>query len=375
MMRLDVTCDPARPDGGYARLATDATALPEGEAVVSVFDAFSERYLGRNGWQSEPAGFGPYPVRHEGSDAALVIGPEIVNQLEEYAALRITVGALEAEVSWPDDVVPMPGAARIGGLQVAHPSGPAPSRPPVTLSGPPRPDREPDPGPAPLPETPPPTEAHETPEPAADEPAEPTRVLPAADLEPAQDATVVLPAQPEKPARRLLGYLLLALLLALLAAGGADYYYNGRSAGTAAVAPATPTPAAAPAPDNDCSRDTIDLAALGDFSRAQRVLETCADRIAPPRALAIIENAAAAGDADALELFGQLYDAGIDDSPIETAIGLHLPESAAKAAEYYARARDAGSSRAEIRLVTLCTELRTASDTLSQNAVEEYCSQ
>ncbi len=371
MMRLDVTCDPAHPDGGYARLATDATTLPEGEVVVSVFDAFSERYLGQNGWQSEPAGFGPYPVRHEGNDAALVIGPEIVNQVEEYAALRITIGALEAEVTWPDDVVPMPGAAQIGGLHVAHPTAPAPSQPKVTLSGPVRQDPEPEPDPAPLPETPPPTEDHETPEP----PAEPTHAVPVADPEPVEDPTVVVPVQPEKANRRLLGYLLLVLLLALLAAGGADYYFNNRGADTAAVAPVAPTPAAAPDPDTACSQDTIDLAALGDFSRARRVLETCADRIPPPQALAMIENGAAAGNADALELFGELYDAQVNDSPIETAIGLQLPESAPKAAEYYARARDAGSSRAEIRLVTLCAELRAASDTLSQNAVEEYCSQ
>lgn len=131
-MALTVRPDPRRPSGGYAELSAASDALPETEATVSVFDAFSERFLGIDGWQSDRAEFGPYPVVQDGGRATLVIGPEIVNQIEEYAALKIRVNRVEADISWPDDVVPMPGAPRMGGLAVTRA---APARGPGALTG------------------------------------------------------------------------------------------------------------------------------------------------------------------------------------------------------------------------------------------------
>jgi hypothetical protein len=339
-MRLDVIADPARPNGGYARLTTRADLVPDDQVLVSVFDAFSERFLGKDNWQAERVEFGPYPVERSGDEAGLVIGPEIVNQIEEYAVLRISIGAVTGDVNWPDDVVPLPGAAQLGGLHV--PRGDAPE--PV------------DPAPA---RAPGPALSGQRPEPVAADP-EPV---------PAPDPGDV---RPPEPPRKSNGALFAGLLVLALLVAGVGYYYFYR---TSDIEPGqkVATQQAPPEPDDPCSNQAISTAEQGAFADLRALLETCADRIAPDRALSMIENGAASDDPGALELLGQLYDAAVNDDPIEQGIGLRLTDSPPKAAEYYARARLAGSRVAGARLEALCQTLRVAEDTLSKYASEEYC--
>lgn len=330
-MTIQVRPDPTRPDGGHAELSAAAEALPETEATVSVYDAFSERFLGADGWQSDRVEFGPYAVVHEGGRARLIVGPEIVNQIEEYAAVKLRVNGVEAAVDWPDDVVPLPGAARIGGLAVSR-SGP--SAPKDNLVGKLQAEAPQETTPAPAP------------------------------AEPAEDP----------PTRSRLPLIAgLAALVLLLGGGVAAWFLMS---GPAPAPPPTPAPmpvaAEEPAP---CGDEALAALATMTFGEGRALMSRCAGAVGPERALAALENGAEAGDAEALYLFGQIYDDVLNDDPVEAEIGLSLTPSPPRAAEYYARARAAGSAAAAERLGQLCAELRAATDTLSKNAAEEFCPQ
>ncbi|PTW44311.1 hypothetical protein [Rhodovulum kholense] len=329
-MALTVRPDPRRPSGGYAELSAASDALPETEATVSVFDAFSERFLGIDGWQSDRAEFGPYPVVQDGGRATLVIGPEIVNRIEEYAALKIRVNRVEADVSWPDDVVPMPGAARLGGLAVARA---APARGPGALTGR--------------------TPGAEAPKPRASDAPAPETAAPAG--------------------RSRLPLIAGLSVLALLIAGGALAWFLMQPPAPIVTETRKTEPAPPPPPDPCAAGALAGLAGL-PFAEGRALMTRCGARVTPQQALAALEAGADAGDAGALLLFGEIYDDGANDDPVETQIGLSLTPSISKAAEYYARARAAGSAEAVERLGRLCPELRAAPDTLSRSAAEEYCS-
>ncbi|ARC88613.1 hypothetical protein [Rhodovulum sp. MB263] len=329
-MALKIRPDPRRPSGGYAELSAEAAALPEAEATVSVFDAFSERFLGLDGWQSDRAEFGPYEVVRDGDRARLVIGPEIVNRIEEYAALKLRVNRIEAELSWPDDVVPMPGAARIGGLAVARAE---PSEAAGRLTG---------------------KLTGKLPEPEAQ----------------AEGSAAEPPAETQEKRRSRLPLIGGLAALVLLICGGALAWFLMQPPPLPVVAE---RPEAEPTPPDPCGPDA--LAGLGalPFAEGRALMSRCGARVTPQQALATLEAGADAGDADALLLFGEIYDEGANDDPVETEIGLSLTPSASKAAEYYARASAAGSTEATRRLDRLCPELRAAPDTLSRSAAEEYC--
>ena len=335
---IEVRPDPAHPHGGFALIETAAGAL--GESVeVEVFDSFAARYLGPGGWQATRFAFGPYPVEHGAVADSLRVGPEIVNQLSEYQPLRLGLGAVSAELSWPDDVVPDADAAISGGLQ--------------TISAPPA---KPAPPPAP-------------PKPAAPEAAfpAPAESLPAS--EPEAPPPVVDPAPRRAPL--LLGGL---ILLALLAAGAA--YLLTRPAPEPAPAPTPPVAEEAPPPPPpgpDCSPDA--LAALGarGFGPVAARLGDCGNAVTQDQALGLIETAAQAGVPAALTLFGRLYDAEATDAPLETGLGLTFSDSPARAAEYYDRAKQAGSAEAAPLLAAVCQRLAAMTDTLSQSAHEDHC--
>lgn len=339
-MTLTVRADPTRPNGGYAELSTSANALPAGETTVTIFDAFSERYLGESGWQTESAAFGPYPVTHDGDTARLVVGPEIVNEIEEYAVLKITAGPVSDEVSWPDDVFPLPGAARLGGLQVTRTG----SKPPVAnlvqnvAAPPPPPEPEPEP-----------------------------------------DQTDPVSAQTATKSRTPLFFGLGALLLAAIAAG--TWFFLTSTDEPVAIAAPEPEPMAAsePAPASDpvnpCGDDAFGAVASAGFSERSALMLRCAGSVDPDSAFVIIDDGVAANDPQALALMGQLYDPEVNDSPVETQIGLELPASLTLAAEYYARSVNGGNAEAAGRLAEICQTLRSETDTESRNAVEEFCNQ
>ena len=109
------------------------------------------------------------------------------------------------------------------------------------------------------------------------------------------------------------------------------------------------------------------------FKALAAQLRTCGSEVTIDDALTFVERASAANDPDALALFGALYDTGVKDEPIKTDIGLNLGDNAARAAEYYARAKEAGSEEGATRLTAVCRGLLLKSDTLSQSAHEDFC--
>lgn len=343
-MSLTIRPDPQRPSGGYALLELPAAALPGDSALVSVYDAFSERYLGAQGWAPLRAAFGPYPVVRAQGLARLIIGPEIVNQIEEYAALRLDIAGQTHEVSWPDDVVPRPGAAALGGLFVARPEAEAPPASVPTPAPVAAPASPPVPQPPPLPGI-----------------SAPPRPAPRGD-------------ETRKPWWLWAG---IGLLLLILAAGLA-YYLTRPPAEVSPLMPPdatpAPAPASAPAPAPAAQAPECDLPGLAarPFADQAAGLLACGGAVSPDQALNLIEAAAAAGDGQALRLLGEFYDPAAA-SPLETTLALGFDANLASAAGYYARARAAGDPAAAGLLAAACTALAGAGDILSQSAQEEHC--
>jgi hypothetical protein len=334
-MTIAIRPDPARPRGGFAVLAVPGAALPGDRVTVALQSTYTDKYLGGDGFQTEPAAFGPYPVVRQGAEARVTVGPEIVNQLEEYAQLRITLGGMTATATWPDTVVPAPGAARLGGL-VAPGDRAAVAAPPLVG---PVPDPLPDPAPDPV---------------GADDPT-PTEAAPAL--------------------RRGLWVAAGLAALGLVAAGGMHLAGMFDPPPEVAVAPAPAIERAvtvAPAPD-PCATDAIAGLRGQPFADVAPRLRDCGAAVAPDAALLLLEDAAAAGEAGALLVFGRLYDGDALDADFETVIGLNFADAPALAADYYARARAAGAPEAEALLRTVCARLGSLADTPSQAAREAHC--
>lgn len=364
-MTINVHPDPQEAAGGYAFLELPGGTLKGETASVAVFDAYGERWLaaaeapgsrigvGNPHWQTERFEFGPYTVyRHEGADW-VHIGPEIVNKVEEYAPLRLSIGGKDYPVTWPDDVPPRAGAAVLGGIQVV-------ARPPAEAASPRLVGRV-------------------EPDVVADTvvPAPPSRPTPAKAAEP----------QPEKvrlePKRS--GFLvpLLLVLLLLVVAGVAAWWFWPEDvpqevAAVSAPAPesvpkpAAVSPAPAPAPAGaPCSLE--ELGALADFASADSALRACGKDVSPDTALQVIEAHAAKGEGEALFLIGTLYDGDILDARMETLIGLTFEPDIARAVEYYSRAAKAGSAKAPTVLTATCARLKEADATLARGAYDDFC--
>lgn len=334
--------DPQEPAGGFAFLELPGGALPDAPVGVAVQEVFGDRWLAPTGdvagrvgignpnWQTTRHDFGPYTVhRHDGADWVR-IGPEIVNKLAEYTPLRIAVGALLLDVTWPDDVPPRAGAAVLGGIRAVGRGRP--------------PEPEPVPVPVPVP-------------PAGDE-AEPEPPEPAGDL----------PEQPvgaTQSGRRPTWLAPLLLVLALLAALLAAWWLIPDDM------PQQPAHADVPKSDR-CTLTALD-AVSGGFAVVEQAIRDCGADITPDTALRLVEDAAARGDPGALLLFGVLYDATELDPQIENLIGLSFADDPARAAEYYARAVTAGSLPAKHRLSAICIRLAGADATLDKGAHDDFC--
>jgi len=339
-MTLSIRPDPAHPKGGYAVLDLPAERLTGDTALVAVYNSYSERFLGESGWFASRTDFGPYPVRRAEGRAGVVIGPEIVNQIEDNAALVLFVGPVRAETVWPDDVVPLPGAgSSLTGLTLGPGLGDAKPRadhPAASLSGP-----QPGGGRA-----------------GAD------RAGPGGDPVPAD-----LPA----PAGR--KPLVIAGLGAALAALAAAVWFMAGARPEQTAVPAVVAAVPVEARGDLCTDERLRGLGNRGFAEIARELVACGSAANPETALGLLEDAADRTDPDALLMFGELYDAGAAESVLKSAVGLDLGDIPANAADYYGRARAAGNPAAAIRLSSLCKRLSGATDTLSTAAHGEYCSQ
>lgn len=327
---ISIKPDPGHPRGGYAELTFPDDGVVDGDVPIAVFDNYSERYLGASGWQATKAQFGPYTVERTDGVARLIIGPEIVNQIEEYASIKLIVLDKSQDISWPDDIVPAPGAAKIGGIMStsAKPSDKA------SGLGASLPDAEPEP-----------SDAMEL----ATEPA-----------------LVPEPAPP--PAKSGVGGLVAGAIVIALGSAALAYWFMFMQ-----YEPEPASPAASPAAvaGDPCGAAT--LGALDGFTAQVDALRDCGPKASADAALGLVERAAAQGDADALLLFGTIYDGAVSDDVIEEEIGLTFGDVPATAAEYYARAVTAGSDAATQNLDALCARMVDMTDTLTRGAVTDYC--
>jgi hypothetical protein len=332
-MSLTIHPDPGEPAGGFAFLRLPAGALSDAAARVAVRESFGGRWLARSeaegerigignaDWQSERFDFGPYEVLRREDGDWLRIGPEIVNKIEEYTALRFLLGDQAHDVTWPDDVPPRAGVAVIGALlpvarQLPALNPEAPVGRPEAAAG--------DPG------VPPEETAAES---ANDPPAERAVLIP------------------------------VLLVLLLLAALFGAWYYWGRAG----------NPVAPPPGDGArCSYGALS-AVPGGFAAIDTAIRACGRNVTPDTALRLIEAGVAGGDAAALLLLGTLYDGANLDPVIENLIGLGFDDNPARAAEYYARARQAGATRAPARLRSVCARLPALNTTLARGAYDDYC--
>lgn len=343
--------DPAHPRGGYAGIQVGADAVSGPEVSLTLRNSFNDKYLGEDGWQSEKAFFGPYSVRAEGDKAEFVVGTEIVNQIEEYTALVIAVDGREFEVSWPDDIRPGPPAATVGGVSATPPKTSADTGP--TLVG----------------------KVREEPEPVeAPEPEEPTVVdEPEAGAKPDTDAATL--ANGKGGSR--VGIIALVVLLALAGAGGLYWFLTQDEpvAETEEDEEQETDEIVVPEPD-PCSPDGLNALVTNGYGGLIAGLQACDGLISADDALGLIEQGVDAGDPAALVAMGQLYDGDVDIDIVETRMGLTLTDDPSRAAEYYARAVQAGDGvGAAEALAQVCTGLETATDTLSQGAWQDYCAQ
>lgn len=341
-MALDIRPDPDNAQGGFAVLHLH-DPIDAASETVTIKNAFSGQFLGPDGWQPTTFAFGPYPVVSDAGGSRLIVGPEIVNQIEEYTTLDITVGPVQAQTSWPDDVVASPEAAALGGLATVKAETEADQAPvlkaPQTPSEPNTSD-EPDTG---------------SPEDDADQDtlSDPT---PGTGGEDTSNKTP----------------LMIGLGVLLLAAIAAAVWFFALRETDPEPAPAPPPPAPAAEP-SACSLEALQTAAAVSFDTVMEDISTCGSAVSADDAFTILDSAVRQDTAAALLLFGKMYDGSQTDDLIETRIGLTFTGDDTLAAEYYARAASAGAEAAAPLLSETCARLSQSTETLAQTARESYC--
>jgi hypothetical protein len=335
-VELFIRPDDKQPNGGYANLILTGDVDLQSSATVAVVDAYSERHLGENGWQSEPVVFGPYQIETVDNGFLLTIGPEIVNQLEEYAALKFNIGGLDVVASWPDDVVPAPGAAVIGKLQ----TGDAVEAKPALRSEMAAPRDE-----------------------IIEEKPDVSETIDDVVEEPSENA-----AATDVRSKTTFPIFLLLLLAALIA--GTVYWFMTQEQ-------AEPEPAMEPESlaEDQCSNEAFSALSDQGFVAAETLLRDCGERVSADNALIFLEDGAKAGAGTALLSIGKIYDQEAVDDEIEIQIGLTYPDNPAIAAGYYARALAAGASEAETLLEALCQRMSGITDTLTKSAFQDHCNE
>lgn len=344
---IEIRPDPKHPRGGFAEVTIDGASAPDGPVLVSVFNSYQQKWLGPGGWQANRAELPARSAVQEGGALRLILGPDVVNQIEEDTPIRLEVGAQSWDTYWPDDINAGPDEAVVGDIGGTGHEPEAKSPTTVAAPPPPTPEEETLSGAA-----------------AAEEDADDDEEFDdeeyEEDNEPRRQS--ILPV--------ILGGLVLAAALAVLA-----FYFLFQPGDDATPAP-RPETAAAPAPEpaaDDCAANAVGALQSGGFAPVAGKVRDCGNSLSADSVLGFVEKASAANDPDALNLFGALYDSGVTDEVIETTIGLSFSDQPARAAEYYARAVSAGSTEAATRLQAVCRRLLLNSDTLSQSAREDYC--
>ncbi|MEP4980447.1 hypothetical protein [Ascidiaceihabitans sp.] len=352
-MVVNIRPDPKHPRGGFAEITIEGATAASDPVGVAVYNSYQQKWLGPEGWQPNRAELPARAATQDGGALRLIVGPDIVNQLEEDTPVRIEVGGVGFDTYWPDDINAGPDEAVVGDIGGTG-AAPLAKKPMVVVA-------EPDPVPEDV--MPDPSDGLEE-EIAADALEDD-----AGDHEDWEDE--------EEEEERRPRWRLLLILLALLAVAAivANYVLFGMED---AAQPEEPAPAPAPETSRAAVADGCDVGALASmqsqgFTAMADKLRSCGSAVSPDGALGLVEQGAAANDADALNLFGALYDIGVTEKEIEGTIGLTFADDPARAADYYARAINAGSTQAQSRLQAVCRRLLLKTDTLSASAREDHC--
>lgn len=346
-MSLDIRPDPDHAQGGFAIFDLH-TPLETDSTTITIKNAFSGQFLGADGWQPTSFAFGPYPVSANDAGSRIVVGPEIVNQIEEYTSLDITIGAVQAQTSWPDDVVASPEAAAAGGLATMAGRA-APAAAPVLKA----PQTAPEPEPTD-------TEATQGSE---------------NDAENIETVETVRSGTDDGAGNK---PLVIGLgVLALIAIAAAVWFFALRDTTPppepVATLPAPEPVPAAPEPEPSlCSLEALQSAAAVSFNSVMESLASCDSEVSADDAFTILDAEIRKDTAEALLLFGKMYDASQTDELIEDRIGLTFTGDDTLAAEYYSRAAASGADTTTL-LEETCARLAQSSETLAQSAREDYC--
>ncbi|MEM7423848.1 MAG: hypothetical protein AAF334_08990 [Pseudomonadota bacterium] len=353
------------------------------------------------------------------------------------AEIRLPELGLAATLPWPDEILPAPDAFEGGGVAARGPEAmtPAPVARPApqareepTSAGPTIAQPPPPVPPVPTPAAPIPA----APSPVAPAPVAPTPVAPPPQAKPEQQtATRVQPEArsdhrpaappspkpqqatpdaeppsapkrrqapgPRTPAKSLLIPFLILLLLAAASAAGTYYYLavylpdqlaeNTDDRDWDTDPDRDPTPSPDPEPERDpepepepapeqvsgptrCTEDEVGefLSQSGLSAEDLRPVERlCADANAVDLRIDVLQSLLDLEDAEALLQWARWHDPARDGEPSP------LARDPLTAADYYKRAKAAGSPDAAEALDQLCTQLETSSDPLASSLAALHC--
>ena len=355
---IDIRPDPQNPRGGFAEITLSGQTADADPVMISVYNSYQQKWLGSEGWQANKIGIPARSAVQDGDMLRLIAGPDIVNKIEEDTPIRIEVGSGAWNTYWPDDINAGPDEAIIGGISGIDAVKQAKAPTVMTaetnegsivsdLSGPDQTNED--------------------------------LAVEGIDEDDEDDELYHSDVEPNEAGRsRSVNLGLAAVTLAFVLAVLGYLYFSSqddeRADEPVAARPETeePKPAVAPAPDACNVSEISNLSSQGFGAQVDKI-RACGASLTADNALGFVEKAAADGDAEALALFGALYDDTVTDDTIEGQIGLTFAGQPSRAAEYYDRAVKAGSDEAVERLAAVCMRLQSKSDTLSQSAYEDYC--
>ena len=336
------------PTGGYAQIVVRRAPGDVAETTIQLQRREDDAYLSNDGWSSQPNNLGPYSVEPFVDGSTLTVGPEVVNEIEPFQGLVVSVDAfgVSGNVDWPEDVPKLQKRRRVGGVRTATRAAP-PAEPqiggvkvhkPAAAEPQPEPPKpEPDPTPVPPPQPP------EPPKPKPDpKPAPPPR-----------------PPEPPKPEPKSSRLPLVIGLIALLAVIGGGAWFVTTQIGSDTVSRTGSEEeqvVCAPADVSD-----------GDMDERWKMAETCLDAGDLNNALVLVERLVSEGHGDASALMGRWQD------PEDTGASPLTSKSPLSALRMYVVAHDAGVSGMNEKIKSICEGLDTVNDIAVEVAFNKYC--
>ncbi len=354
---IEIKPDPKHPRGGFAEITISGATADDDPVSVAVFNSYQQKWLGADGWQPNRASIPARTAEQGGDTLRLVVGPEVVNHIEEDTPVRIEVGGGSWDTYWPDDINAGPDEAVIGGIGGTG-TAPEVKAPTVMVAQPQTDDAES----------------------GVDVGDDGDAKSPDSNLEGKGSAAPSDTFEEESEGKSSKTGLIIGGVVVAAVLGALAYLFliPGTTPEEDPVEVTEPEPEAAPDPEpapeqNACAMSQFAELSSQGFDAVAGKMRECGGSLSADDALGLVEKAALAGDAEALALFGSIYDSGVTDDVIEGRIGLTFPDKPSLAAEYYDRAVKAGSQEAADRLAAVCTRLRIKSDSLSKSAFEDYC--